>query len=245
MNPKDLARLLSAMPDGADHDGDSDESAASAAPANPAALQNFFESISRNNTFQVGDIVRWKQTPYGTLKNRKLPKVEDYAVVTEVRRGEFAALDEHGAGTPYFREPQDLVLGMTDGDGDFVLYRFDSRRFERVDSPEKDRADILTNVGTLLATQNEFRPGMLVTWKPGLKNKKTPAYGEPIIVVSVLASPVIDPEKSPGSPYFREPLDVVAGEISDGDFVEFHYDGRRFQPYPAAVRNRVQAPKQR
>ena len=84
-----------------------------------------------------------------------------------------------------------------------------------------------------LAKAHTFAKGQLVRWKKGLKNKRTPAYGEPVIVVEVLPQPVFDTDaKNSGSPYFREPLTIVAGEIDgDGDFLVFHYDGRRFEPY--------------
>ncbi len=67
-------------------------------------------------------------------------------------------------------------------------------------------------------------------------NRKIPRYGEPVVVVSVLDAPVFDNERDSGSTYFREPLDVVLGVIWDGgqgrgDFVTFHYDGRRFEPW--------------
>jgi hypothetical protein len=75
-----------------------------------------------------------------------------------------------------------------------------------------------------------------VTWKPGLKNRRIPRYGEPAVVVSVLDSPISDTDPESGSTYFREPLNLVLGVIWDGergrgDFVTFHFDGRRFQPW--------------
>jgi hypothetical protein len=84
-----------------------------------------------------------------------------------------------------------------------------------------------------LAKAHAFKRGQLVQWKKGLKNKVTPGYGEPVIVVETLDQPILDQhEKGSGSPYFREPLTLVAGEIDkDGDFLCFHYDGRRFEPY--------------
>ena len=86
---------------------------------------------------------------------------------------------------------------------------------------------------TRLLIRHAFRTGQLVQWKRGLKNRRTPAYGEPVVVVESLARPVYDEEiKSGGNPYFREPLTLIAGELDkDGDFICFHYDGRRFEPY--------------
>lgn len=84
-----------------------------------------------------------------------------------------------------------------------------------------------------LTERNEFAVGDLVQWKAVLKNKKLPEVGRPAVVLQKLDSPVFDDEsRSSGSPYFREPLDIVLGLIDeDGDFLMFHYDSRRFQPY--------------
>lgn len=84
----------------------------------------------------------------------------------------------------------------------------------------------------VFSKKHEFRPGMLVEWKPGLRNKKRPAYGEPAVVVEVLSDPALSTNDESGSQYFREPLDLIVGVLDpDGDFVLFHYDGRRFQPF--------------
>ena len=52
-----------------------------------------------------------------------------------------------------------------------------------------------------LIRRHAFAPGDLVTWKPGLKNKRLPAYGVPAVVVAVLAAPVYDGECDGGSTY--------------------------------------------
>ena len=78
----------------------------------------------------------------------------------------------------------------------------------------------------------EFREGTLATWKPGMRNKKKPAYNEPVIVVERKQTPEYDMSRDAGTAYFKEPLDLVAGFIDDdGDFVIFHFDSRRFQPF--------------
>jgi hypothetical protein len=78
----------------------------------------------------------------------------------------------------------------------------------------------------------DFKPGDLVVWKPGLRNKARPALNEPAIVMQILETPLTDPDKpDSGTPYFNEPLDFVLGLIDDdGDFAIFHYDKRRFEP---------------
>lgn len=84
-----------------------------------------------------------------------------------------------------------------------------------------------------LSRINHFTKGQLVQWKEGLKNKATPAYGQPVIVVDVLKKPVFDfGENSDGSQYINEPLTLVAGIIAEnGDFLCYHFDGRRFESH--------------
>ena len=75
--------------------------------------------------------------------------------------------------------------------------------------------------------KNTFVPGDIVEWKQGFKNKKTTG---PFVVVEVLPHPVSNNNDESGSAYFREPLDIILGHTdSDGDFICYHYDSRRFQ----------------
>lgn len=77
-----------------------------------------------------------------------------------------------------------------------------------------------------------LRPGMLAQWKPGMKNRSTPDYGSPMVVVEVLEHPIVDTKFDSGSVYFRERLDLVLGLVDEDDeFYSFHYDSRRFEPY--------------
>lgn len=88
-------------------------------------LVRAFESMQTKYHFKPKQIVRWKRG----LKNKGLPEYDEPAIVWEI-------LDpprfdnEHSAGTPYFYEPLDIVLAIMDEDDDFVLFHFDSRRFE-------------------------------------------------------------------------------------------------------------------
>jgi len=77
----------------------------------------------------------------------------------------------------------------------------------------------------------QFQIGQLVKWKPGLKNRTVPHQNQPAMVIEILETPIYEPNES-GTPYFREPLDIALAIISDeGDFLIYHYDKRRFQPY--------------
>jgi len=79
---------------------------------------------------------------------------------------------------------------------------------------------------------HEFKPGDLVTWKPGLRNRVMPDYGEAVVVIEVLAEPVFDQTTDSSSPYFREPLTLRCLVVDkDGDAMIFHYDANRMMPY--------------
>ena len=80
--------------------------------------------------------------------------------------------------------------------------------------------------------EKSLQPGMLAQWKPGMKNRATPDYGAPMVVVEVLEPPIIDSKFDSGSVYFRERLDLVLGFVDEDDeFYSFHYNSRRFEPY--------------
>jgi len=80
--------------------------------------------------------------------------------------------------------------------------------------------------------ERALHPGMLAVWKPGLKNRRFPRYGEPVVVVALLDEPIVNPGDESGSPYFREPLDLLLGVVrgDDREFLVYHADRRRFQP---------------
>lgn len=99
--------------------------------------------------------------------------------------------------------------------------------------------DMKQHISNLLSSCKEmektydFKRGDVIIWKKGLKNKARPSINEPIVVLEILEKPIFDVvEKGASSPYFQEPLDLVAGLVDeDGDFIIFHYDKRRFEPY--------------
>lgn len=113
----------------------------------------------------------------------------------------------------------------------------DNDACKKTDNP--DALVQMKNCAARMRHNHPFKKGQLVKWKEGLKNRKTPAYGEPIIVVDVLKEPVYDCDsKNSASPFFYEPLTLVAGEITlNGEFMCYHYDGRRFEPFIEAERD--------
>jgi hypothetical protein len=83
--------------------------------------------------------------------------------------------------------------------------------------------------------KHDIQPGMRVKWKEGLKNKRSPEYGESVLVFDVLDRESMKndskTERMLGTPYFGEILDLqLAFTDSDGVFVIFHVDSKRFEP---------------
>lgn len=102
------------------------------------------------------------------------------------------------------------------------------RALAQNDASRLSRIEKLKTCYQQFSTSVTFKPGDIVTWKPELRNKQRPDYGEPAIVLEVLDKPIFDRTDDSGSPYFREPLDICLGILmEDGDFVSFMFDSRR------------------
>lgn len=91
-------------------------------------------------------------------------------------------------------------------------------------------ADKLRGMCDAINHQSPLAVGDIVVWKTGLKNKKFPAYGQPVVVTRRLSDALVANTTESGTPYFNEPLNIAIGFIDpDGDFSEFHMDARRFE----------------
>jgi len=86
-----------------------------------------YERFMRRHEFKPGQLVCWK----AELKNRKYPAYGECGVVVSVLPTPVTDANVD-SGSPYFLEPLDIVLGFVGGDGDFITYHFDSRRFAPV-----------------------------------------------------------------------------------------------------------------
>ncbi len=85
------------------------------------------QTLLEPNSFQVGQLVKWKKP----LKNKKLPRQNQPAVVVKVLAEPIPILQgKHDPGSTYFLEPLDIILGVIDEDGTFLTFYHDSRRFE-------------------------------------------------------------------------------------------------------------------
>jgi len=87
------------------------------------SAKNAFEKVY---DFKLGDIVIWKKG----LKNKARPALNEPAIVMEILEEPLKDETEKGAGSAYFNEPLDLVLGMIDDEGDLLIFYYDKRRFQ-------------------------------------------------------------------------------------------------------------------
>jgi hypothetical protein len=96
--------------------------------------------------------------------------------------------------------------------------------------PEEE-ARLLSEAGEALDVHHDFVRGQFVEWKPNLRNRDLPGYGQPAVVLEILEKPLIDEREPPDSPFYREPLDLVLGLLDgDDDLAAIHFDSRRFRP---------------
>ncbi len=101
------------------------------------------------------------------------------------------------------------------------------------DERRRELAEKLPSAYQTFHEKHEFEKGQLVEWKEGMKNKLRPRLREPAVVMELLESPESDVERDSGTPYFREPLDMVVGVIekNEENLLCFHVDRRRFKPF--------------
>jgi len=95
------------------------------APSVPLLAERL-KAFTTRECFQPGDIVQWK----AGLKNKRLPKIDQFGVVVETLPAPVTDEDKGSSGS-YFLEPLDIKIGLTDEDGDFVIFHYDSRRFTK------------------------------------------------------------------------------------------------------------------
>ncbi len=131
----------------------------------------------------------------------------------------------------------DILNSNDDGINQETLMRILSKiklnlEDEKLEDYGEDYINKLRSLNEAYNDKIEFKPGQLVVWKDGLKNRKFPYKNQPAIVVKVLETPLYV-DKDSGTPYFQEPLDialaVIGGEKSE--FLIYYYDKRRFRLY--------------
>lgn len=107
----------------------------------------------------------------------------------------------------------------------------DDNKGSRYAATTPERIEYLKEQYALFTQKHTFKPGDIVRWKSGLKNRKG-SYEEAYIVIEVLDEPMFDSKHGSGNAYFHEPLDLQLAELNDdGDFIAYWYDSRRFEPF--------------
>lgn len=88
----------------------------------------------------------------------------------------------------------------------------------------------LTQLYARYKQPHDIRPGDLVMWKPELKNRLLPNYGEAMVVLEVVPGRLETGEG--GSNREREPADTRIGFLANsGAFDGWWIDGARLMPY--------------
>jgi len=245
---QDLLRLLQSSRGDDDGDdssenasdsGESDNSSSSSTPR--PRVETSFSDLKKQldilleeppRPFRPGDIVMWKEG----CSNRKRPRADEFAVVIEVLPKPIYG-NEKSAGSPYFHEPMDIVLGMLDSDGDLVRYCYDKRRFALATQPDELSASAgMTSVQKMRSMAEEynkplsFKVGDPVMLKPGFRHRRVPDYSTIAVVAEVLPEPFRDTDAEEGTSSFYE---LINGRIafldSDGDLAFLYVDLRRFR----------------
>lgn len=91
-------------------------------------MEAFAQLVAKQERFEPGQLVRWKTG----LANRTMPDTSSVGIV--IQHIDTPMIVDKDSGSAYFQEPLDLALGIIVGDErSFVIYWFDSRRFEKAD----------------------------------------------------------------------------------------------------------------
>jgi len=246
---EDLLRLLraaggdddnSGSDGGSDSGPSSDSSNSSSSGAPPVHVNKSFADLKRQfevfsepppRPFRPGDIIKWKEG----CSNRKRPKLDEYGVVIEVLPEPLYG-KEKSAGSPYFHEPLDLVIGLLDNDGDLVRYCYDKRRFCLAVQPDElETAAGMSGAQKMRSMALEydkpltFKVGDAVMLKPGFRHRRLPDYNI-AVVAEIMPIPYRDTNAEEGTSSFYELINGRIGFLdNDGDLIFVYVDLRRFR----------------
>ena len=102
---------------------------------------------------------------------------------------------------------------------------------ENVVRDTDNEAQALIETFATYARPVDLKPGDIVKWKPGMKNKRRPAEDELAVVVEIYPQPVYRHyAKFAGSPVYDEPINArIALLDHDGEFMVYGFDLARFE----------------
>jgi hypothetical protein len=90
-------------------------------------LRKLYDSFFNFTDFKKGQLVKWKSG----MKNKNFPQENQPAIVIDLLDNPI--YENNDSSSPYFKEPLDIALAMTDNEGDFIVFYYDKRRFELVE----------------------------------------------------------------------------------------------------------------
>ena len=90
-------------------------------------LQSLKAEYEKEYNFKVGDLICWKKG----LKNKKVPEYTEPVIIIEMLEKPIFDNEEE-AGSPYFKEPLNIKVGMLDADEEFLIFHYDKNRFEPI-----------------------------------------------------------------------------------------------------------------
>lgn len=194
-------------------------------------LRELFRLFSKRHDFKVGDIVKWKPA----MRNRTMPRHDELAVVMRVEDKPLFDTTSAG-GSSGFQEAHTLWLGVTDEQGQVRSYYFDAARFEPAAPETSSRVDSLKSALKRYQQAARFKPGQIVTWKAGLRNRNVPTQGVAAVVLEVIDPPIRVGKVNSGAPTFHEPLSLRVGVLDDDeDLAAYYVDGNRFEAAPDTI----------
>ncbi|MFH1115182.1 MAG: hypothetical protein V1792_14830 [Pseudomonadota bacterium] len=124
------------------------------------------------------------------------------------------------------------AISLLERTGADLTRLFSEEEDEKEDLYDETYLRKLESAFASFSSAHGFKVGQIVKWKENMKNKKLPGKNQPAIVIEVMKEPLFDRDDTAGSTYFREPLDIILGVFAkEGEFITFHYDSRRFEPY--------------
>ena len=177
------------------------------------------------NSFAENDIVCWKSP---SLKNKKKP--QKYGIVIQVLP-EPMCYTTAQSNSCNFREPLDILIGVDGGKDGFLIIHVDSRRLTLASEEHIAVTKDLLDKASIYKKQNDFKVGQLVKWKPGMKNRSEPKEHHFGVITKIHDPPIINSFDyvDCGSAQWGEKLTISIGIFIDGIFLEFAFDGSRFE----------------
>ena len=146
---------------------------------------------------------------------------DDVITVSDVKDGEISFV--HTNGVTHCLDSKkcgEAVVSIDDESFHLMAKRYD-----------QDSVKTLTDLFSAFSQPTgHLAAGDIVQWKVGLKDRKTPEYGQLVIVTEILETPVsAATDEELASAYYCPKYDIKIGLKMDEHFCEFVMDSRRFE----------------